>query len=469
MTVKQSFLSGVAATASASLVVCMIAGCGGQDGQPLVPRGAENTPAPRESIVQGLAPRSRSMLLTQGINAYRRQTYGIEVASSDASVDVKHHDVLYTAAYRHAVNVNSRNAGNQTAKGGEAVDIVVDGDTELEDFFTDTVAGSGGLFPAFYTHEQLDGRVRAVAGAKNLVGNNDKLMEGFLFSGTVNSLSNSVSEFKGYSISGSNLGAGTFPRDALSSLWYSVRGRVWLSEYSLTHIGIAGVSDDPYATGVVAPRPPILDGRFVGSVVGRLSQPRLARLGHWPKSLQEDVNTTGTDWDTRLNLSSQSATAQATLTSTSGPPIHVTLPVDEVFETATAGADGIRVMFRRMSIDPNGRPQGPRGDGYSQSYIAYWRAEPGRTLSYYPVGGGVGGAFESGYDYSAESWTGVNLETEYQLPNGMLIIMPCGPLEPNTWYEVGVRLRTLSFTLEGTTTTDNPAALYRWTFKTNSR
>ena len=466
MNVKISLQSGVMAIVSATMLA--LSGCGAPEGQPLVPRNGENTPAPNESIVQAQAPRDRSSLITRGLNAYRRQTYGVPVASTtNTSVDVVHHDVLYTAAYRHAVNVNGRNAGNYTKNGGGETNMVVDGDTQLKDFFTDTVAGSGGLFPAFYTHPELNGRVRAVAGAKGLVGVNDRLVEGYLFNGTLNSIANEASEFRGYALSGANLGAGAFPRDALSSLWYSIRGRVWLSEYSLTHVGIAGVSDNPYNTGVVAPQPPILDGRFAGSVVGRVTQPRVARLGYWPTNLQEDVNTTGTDWDTRLTLSS--ATAQATLTSTSGPPIHVTLPVDEIFETAQSGSDGITVMFRRMTIDPNGRPQGPRGAGYSPYFLAYWRSEPNRTLSYYWAPGGPGGSNESGYDYLPESWQNPKWEDEYKIPNGMLIIMPCGPLEPNTWYEVGVRLRTLSYTLEGTTSTDNPAALYRWTFKTNSR
>jgi hypothetical protein len=134
--------------------------------------------------------------------------------------------------------------------------------------------------------------------------------EVYIFDGDIYRTDGSIGELRGYA-----------ERDgsAVENIWYARRGRVPAMRAALRSFGFGHKSYTSVQNGAFAPPFPILNNRFIGVAVLLAAQPAIAARSVWPNDGNEDVRPYGLDTD--LSGPNQY----------SGPPIHVTLPVDEPF------------------------------------------------------------------------------------------------------------------------------------------
>jgi hypothetical protein len=266
-----------------------------------------NIPKPADTINRAASPQPRSDALTYHLAQYRSEALG----ASAALFQARHDDVMYTAAVRHAIYLNSINSAAVPAYGGGPETATITAETAYETLITEPVTG-GSPWPMLYTSSDLLARVQAVYGGTallNSIGADRYLVdELYLFDGDVWRSTGTISDFRSYAASAA---------DPVESAWYQRRGRQHLMRASLVYFGY-GAKADPVPNGVVATPPyPILNNRFVGALTVVHARPLAGAQGWWPNNNNQNVNPYGLDTD-------MGGTEQY-----SGPPIHITLPVAE--------------------------------------------------------------------------------------------------------------------------------------------
>lgn len=301
--------------ASGTLLL-IAAGCGSGGGTTssfyTVPNAV---PKPADTINRAASPQPRSDALTYHLAQYRSEALG----PSAGLFQARHDDVLYTAAVRHAIYLNTINSAAVPAYGGGPESLNITPSTAYGTMRTEPVVG-GSPWPMLFTSSDLVGRIQAVFGGATLLNSigadRYQVDELYLFDGDIWTTSGNISDFRSY------------PKtvaDPVESVWYQRRGRQHLMRASLVYFGY-GAKDDPVPNGVVAIPPyPILNNRFVGALNVVHSRPMAGALGWWPNNNNQNVNPFGLDTD-------MGGTEQY-----SGPPLHITLPVAEPI-LATNGA-----------------------------------------------------------------------------------------------------------------------------------
>ena len=443
------------------LTVVGLAGCNNSEnsGQSLIPPGPVGANQAPESVSRITAPRDRSDAYVGKVNLYRSQTYGTH------DYDVLHSDVLYTAAYRHAVYLNTSNSkayGGNSASGLEGNEVALDADyssmmeeatsatTASGSSSTSTVVTDGGIYPALRTHTTIFGRVSAVVGSSTLLKSitSAELFENYVTDGSTVTEVGGPTAFRGYDLSSSG-------NDPIDSLWYSRIGRLYLMRADLRYIGFAS----PYDGGIRPPWP-ILTGQFAGVLTQLGSRPAVNRLGYWPNSYNTNVNPVGLDVTDSLG---GTGTRQRFM----GPPIHFTLPsLEPILNNGSVTSPSQCVKFKKLEVDPvTGVAQAaPKSTMHlTFKYYTYLGATPSN------VGVDPGRNDNPAYCYAIEP---VANDDAYPFTQRSTegFIVPTEPLEPNSWYEVGIRMATPSYVLEDASDLlNNPQRLFTWRFKTNGK
>lgn len=456
---------------SATLMgIALLAGCTGDEAALNSP-GAASDPKPAESISRLDAPYERSVALSSKLNTYRLETFGTRM-------DVAHKNVLYTAAYRHATYLQSINSVEYNPRGGtglppgEPTDVVT-AETEYAELREETeVPTATSIFPANFTNADIWSRVMAVVGGPSLLGSRSgrTLNEFYIFNGDVRTLDDEASEFRGFNLdTDSTTDPDRYRFDAIDNLWYSRRGRVNLMRADLRYFGYGHPSDSPASGGEIDYPWPIMDGQFRGVVTTITPSPAVAQFGHWPDDGNVDVNPYGLDTDFKEIITPPDGLEidDVVPNQYSGPPIHVTIPVLEPFlQNETYPAGGVYVLFRKSPIDlETGEDQAPPDPAVARYFTAIFRGLNGGVFDdVFYDGGNVPGEF----DYEAVG-NSVEYDEGDEMRNGELLLIPTQALEPNSWYDVGVYLRTPSYRLPdepfiGPGDTRN---MHIWSFKTN--
>ncbi|MBA3709514.1 MAG: hypothetical protein H0W83_11930, partial [Planctomycetes bacterium] len=245
-------------TATAALA---IGGCGGDVVTAKRATGAE-------SVDRLQAPMARSSAITAKLNQYRAETYGM-------AMDVQHRNVLYTAAYRHAVflnTVNSASYDSRSPNSGTEGSIITP-NSGREDLLTEMDLRTTGVFPALFTNADPYTRVERVVGSPDVLdGTRSLVYEDYVFSGNIWRADGTTSAFRGFDRDSQNVAF-----DEVDNLWYTRHGRTMLMRPTLRSIGYGAVGD-----GSVSPPWPILNGRFLGVFSAIVSRPLTAQLGRWP-------------------------------------------------------------------------------------------------------------------------------------------------------------------------------------------
>jgi hypothetical protein len=474
-----------------TLVPSVVLGCGfllsscngDNDSLPLVGSGPG-------SIQRLNAPASRSVSVVGQLNQYRAQAYSVLTATSK---DVNHSNVLYTAAYRHSVWLNTVNSATYdptTLTGIEGTTVTASSSTDQLRAEIAATTTTTSYFPALKTAKDPWNRVNAVVGGSDLLKQlvNKGIKEYFLFdgdieidtttTGTGTGSSNTGEHLRGYSLGSTNL---------IDNLWYSRKGRLALVRPNLTAIGLAQVEDASPSGSPIIPPWPFLNGRFTGSVMCAYARPEQQQLTVWPKDGSTGIKTVGLDTDLLevVNIGDSGLTEDEVVGHAyAGPPISVTLPVNVPFLlNSTINAGGVTVGFRKLEIDPETTlPQTP--PAVVSPYVAVFFAVPttGGTAEDV-VFGAVNQATDARYQYTVVGTTVTTTATtttgtaqDDAIHNGELIVVPTCPLESGSWYEVAVRLRTSSSApwdefpgtqeagLEGTSS--NNDGYYQFRFKT---
>ena len=448
----------------------LLVACSGNN-EPKVAEPAANQPKPAESIRRLDAPSARSVSLSSKLNTYRLQTFGTRM-------DVEHKNVLYTAAYRHAVYMNGINSGQYVASGATGAppgvaDDIINGGSTYEDFRGEatlpstTATGVVHIFPALFTNDDLWSRITAVVGGPDLLRNAGPrtVNEFYLFDGTVlDTTSGDPGFFRGYNLDTlNNTNPAIYQFDAVDNIWYSRRGRKTLMRAALRSFGFATPQD-----GDVSYYPwPVLDGRFLGALTTVSQNPAIAQFGFWPNDGNTDVCPYGLDTDIKdVTIPPAPLTVPDVVRHQySGPPIHITLPINEPFLLNTADlAGGIAIYFRKLpTASDTHNPQTKPNDAIRRYYTAFFTGLNGGNFGYAFVDGGP---TAGDYDYTGCGNT-ETVDPGDETHNAELLIVPNEPLEPLSWYEVGVRLRTASYVLPGDTTDET--AFFSWQFKTNDK
>lgn len=303
---------------------CLLVGCGGGDGvsaQALTGTLPEN-PKPPESVAAEYAPAFRSLALTNKLNAYRQETFGTPMYAL-------HSDQLYTAAYRHAVYLNSANSegylGNPILQPNPAeVENISTVVTTAYEYLRDEqwVPTAGALFPALFTDDDLGNRVRAIAGTRDLftlLGNNaSDVDEFYIFNGDIRRTDTGTnSPFRGFNLDvKDNADPNKYLYDAVDNVWYTRRGRSVLARANLRLFGY-GQKDDAPRGARVDPPYPIFNGKFKGVLDVMWDRTDANQFGYWPSDNHQNVNPYGLDTDLLGP------------TDYVGPPISFQLPVNE--------------------------------------------------------------------------------------------------------------------------------------------
>jgi hypothetical protein len=438
---------------SSSLVgglVLLCAGCSTEDKSPLNAPAANGQPQPAQSQVRLQAPNPRSGEITRKLNLYRAQSLTVQVPTK---ADVAHSNVLYSAAVRHSVYMNTVNSVNYnpTGIGTGGVGVVTTAITPASTYVNfraeTTLPTTTSIFPALMMNTDIYARFAAVVGSPEVLNVAGVANEFYVFRGDVtnNGLN---SNFRGYS-----------DGDVIDSIWYSRRGRTTLMRPDLTYIGYGSVNDEIQGRSVNPPAGwEVLGGKLIGSL-STLSNARAQyALSVWPKDLQTGVRTYGTDTDLAM-ISGQPTTVRHQY---AGPPIHVTLPTTEPFLLKTgAFAGGVRVGFRKAKaspFDPSLLQTPPRSD-IVKAVTAIWQGPSGSlgnalSLSTPP----------DEYEYQMVGSTTTPTVGD-DLRNGELILIPNEPLEPSTWYQVSVRLRTANYSFPSS---PSESVVYTWHFQTDN-
>ncbi len=464
--------------------VLMTSCSGDNDSLPLVPSGPG-------SVQRLNAPTGRSQTVIGQLNQYRAQAYSVLATSTR---NVNHSNVLYTAAYRHAVWINTVNSSTYnptTLTGIEGTRVTASSSTDelRSETTTGTTGTAGGYFPALTTARDPYNRVNAVVGGADLLSTlvNRGIKEYFLFDGDIEidstvtggTTSTTGEHFRGYAAGSTNL---------IDNLWYSRKGRLALVRPNLTAIGLAQVDDASPSGSPIYPPWPFLNGRFTGSVVCAYARPEQQQLTVWPKDGSSGIKTVGLDTDLLevVNVGDSGLTVDEVVAHTyTGPPISITLPINVPFLlNQTLNAGGVTVGFRKMEIDPvTSLPQTPPAS-FITPYVAVFFAVPSTGGNAQEVVfGAVNQATDARYQYTVVGTTVTTTATtttgtaqDDAIHNGELIVVPTCPLEAGSWYEVAVRLRssapapwdefpgTQEVALEGSTTT--PDGYYQFRFKT---
>lgn len=438
----------------ATMVATAFTGCTNADGQSLNPNEVERFEAPA----------ARSSELTIKVNRYRDQTFA--AAGDGRTSRVVHSDVLYTASYRHAAWLNTANSADyslNSAFGEEGEVFLPDmeyADLNIEERVTGTTTtGTTPIFPVFFTAPTLYGRVsRVVGGREFLTGLTARdLLETYAISGDVprEESGSGTSAFRGFDPSTG--------LDAIDSLWYSRIGRLALMRADTRYIGFATPTD-----GGIQPPYPILEGRFAGVMTTAGSGTRVNRLGIWPNNGNTDVVPYGLDTGSELGgVGTDENDEENQAVQYSGPPIHVTLPTaDPILYNQNDAQPTLVVKFKKMEVDPvTTLPQQSPGRFLRKTYNVTLAIESELSFFFVPALDNEDPAFS----YTPTSTT-MTFVPPYAMRGNELFIVPTEPLEPNSWYEVGVRLQSASYVLQDTTDpTNNPVKLYTWQFKTNNK
>ncbi|MBA3708495.1 MAG: hypothetical protein H0W83_06725 [Planctomycetes bacterium] len=314
---------GVAAASMALFQSC------GDNGSPVNQDRGGALPKPPESVRRLDAPSARTQALINELNVLRTEAY------FGVPHNVSNSNELYTAAFRHAVYLNTKNSATYNPNppptltgapgdpGAETLNIrpETDWNQQVSAFQIlnggqavihdeDIFPGVGRIYPALYTAKDPMNRVLAVAGGPGLLrsvgASQAELYEDFAFSGNIFRATGSASPYRGYEI-----GLGTY--DELQSIWYSRHGRSFLMDASLRYVAYASAYDDG-GNGAYIPPWPILYGRFAGVLMGLGSRPLVQERGIWPNSTSTNVNRFGTD------------TVNQGPNQYSGVPISISLP-----------------------------------------------------------------------------------------------------------------------------------------------
>ncbi len=444
-------LSGVVGT----LAVLLLGGCAGGDGDalPLTPTDVERL----------TAPAARTNAYISRINKYRNQAFS---AVPGTTSNVAHSDAVYTAAYRHAVWLNTSNSASwtpDTPYGEEGEVTMPDSEyVKLNDEATvkSTTAGTGSFFPAMATGKTPITRLGRVVGGKSLLNGllPRDVMEFYAFNGDVQMVEGDTvtSAFRGFDTStGLN---------EVDSLWYSVTGRLGLMRPDTKYVGLA----NPYDGGVEPPYP-VMQGRLSGVALTVGSGTQVARLSYWPSDGNLDVVPYGLD--TGFDIGGKGLdvnTEDLQASQYSGPPIHVTLPTgDPILFNKDIGQPSLVVKFKKMEKDPvTDLPQQQPAPFQKRTFWVLTYSTTDMTFYYVALENNE----VDGYQYTPINDGKIKYNAPYQLRGNELFIVPSEPLEPNSWYEVGVRLQSASAVLEDTSDpTHNQFHLFKWKFKTNDK
>ena len=440
---------------SSSLVAGLVlfcAGCSTEDKSPLNAPAANGQPQPAQSQVRLQAPNPRSSNLTSKLNLYRAQSMSVLVS---AKADVSHSNVLYTAAVRHSMYMNSVNSVQYLPNGagglpsGVVGTAITSASTYAQFRKEDTKPTTTSIFPALLTNTDMYSRFAAIVGSPDVLNVAGIANEFYVFNGDVPLDSGLNSDFRGYS-----------DGDVIDSVWYSRRGRTTLMRADLAYIGYGSVNDEIQGK---TPRPPlgweVLGGTFAGSFA-TLSNTRAQRvLSVWPKDYQTGVRTYGMDTD----LDKVSAKVPTVRHQYSGPPIHVTLPTTQPFLLKSGTfAGGVRFGFRKAKTNPldASLTQTPPRADILKAATAFWRTGTMTTTAAAIYQTSPPGEYE--YEMVGSTTT-TNLDD--QLHNGEFILVPNEPLEPLTWYEVSVRLRTVDYSFPDSVIESD---VYTWHFMTDN-
>jgi len=385
---------------------------------------------PPNSVGKMSAPSAYKNSLTNKLNNYRAQTYGTRM-------DVAHSDVLYTAAFRHAKNINSVNSAGVSTRPLPGADPGIEQqtitpDSSLTDLEEDSAPGTTDQFPVMFTSVNRYNRVRAVVGGDSLIftgGVGRVVFENYDFNGNITAIDGLNSEFRGFSLeqrlnaSQAVTGDNDFRYDPVDTLWYSRRGRHALIQPTMKKWAYASVLDDSIGT----PPYPILSGRFLGSTLAVADRPLTQQLGVWPNNGNTDVTPYGLDTDLSEILQEDGGDSAY-----GGPPIHITLPAAEPFLKIT-------LSFTDLDGYPNSWPKRWRKLAiYSNQDPDYMRTS---VLTVSIPGVSTAPGYIAGEDVGE-----VKLETTEDeatnLRDGELYIQTLGPLVPNHRYQVNYSIRT---------------------------
>jgi hypothetical protein len=369
------------ALAGLGVVAAITAGCGSDGASPLI-QVDRTQEKPANSVYREASPGTRSQSLTAQFNTYRQQAFG------SAAFNVAHDDVAYTAAFRHAVYLNTVNSadyvnGSSVPTPGDSDEI--NADLSLDSLVEEAIAPVTGLpYPALYTSDSLWARLEAPVGGRSLVdsigADATSIAEFYSFNGDIPRLDGTVSTFRGYPAA-----QGT----AVDNLWYSRLGRASAMRAAVRFFGYGQKDDTSSPYGKFTPPYPLFNGKFMGVTTVIAAKPAVAAQSTWPNNGNTNVNPYGLDTD--LTGSTQF----------SGPPLHFTLPVDEPI-LRTGGV----VAFSLAKID-----------GFGGAPIAI-TAGSGTTIRTYsntsglvvPDGVGVGrfvveGAIAPAASYTISNWS----------------------------------------------------------------
>jgi hypothetical protein len=301
--------------ASGTLLL-IAAGCGSGGGTTSSFYTVPNTvPKPADTINRVPSPQPRADALTAHLAQYRAEALG----ASAGLFQTRHDDVMYNAAVRHAIYLNSINSSAVGAYGGGPETQTITATTAYSTLLTEPTAG-GTPWPMCYTSTDLVARIQAVYGGTTLLqsigADRYSVDEIYMFDGDIWRTGGAISDFRSYPVS---------VADPVESAWYQRRGRQHLMRASLVYFGF-GAKSDPVPNGVVATPPyPILNNRFVGVLSMVHSRPMAGALGWWPNNNNQNVNPFGLDTD--MGGTEQYA----------GPPLHITLPVAEPIMATNGG------------------------------------------------------------------------------------------------------------------------------------
>jgi len=444
------------------LVLAALAGCG-TDSSPLNAPTADNLPKPPESVTREQAPTGRSQDVIGSINRYRAQTYG-------TALDVEHRNVAYTAALRHAAYLNTVNSveysPSQTGISGAEGRVITTTST-LEDLRReDTVPAASPTqrpYPALYTNTTLYNRLAAVVGGRADLSLSPGVlvMEDYVFNGNIpqegTGNTTGQTQFRGFNMDLRNDADPTqYEFNAADALWYSMHGRLLAMRPTVRYMGYAEPNDK-----TTYPTPwPLFRGRFKGVWTSIATSDLTAQLGKWPNDLNVDVNPYGLDTDIGGTVPY------------AGPPIHLTLPVAEPLllttttgtGSATAAAASLVVGFRKMDVGPDGVAQTAVSTATKQVKVFLKGGGGGTTQWFFAQPLGSDAAYE--YEFLGSL---LPIREGWPVRDGEIFIVPVQPLEPNSWYEVAIQARTVSYFFRTQPNDEDPnGGPVRWVFKTNN-
>jgi len=301
--------STLLALAGLGVLAAITAGCGSDGASPSV-QTDRTKEKPANSVYREASPGTRSQALTAAYNAYRQQAFG------STAFNVAHDDVAYTAAFRHAVYLNTVNSSMYSS----AASIPSSGDTNLlnadlslDSLMEEPLAPITGLaYPALYTSTSLWARLEAPVGGRGLAdsigADATSINEFYSFNGDIPRTDGTVSTYRGYPVTIGN---------AIDNVWYSRLGRASAMRAAVRFFGYGQKDDTSGPFGQFNPPYPVLNGKFLGVTTIIAGKPAVAAQSTWPNNGNQNVNPYGLDTDL------------TGITQFSGPPLHFTLPVDE--------------------------------------------------------------------------------------------------------------------------------------------